>query len=192
MAATLKSFILDESTRRYMEQAIELHQDPMVTADDLDYFCDLSDAEIKLAKLPDGDYGVIISADPENDTEAKVKLMNLADHQVIKESTINLSGIIETAILYSDDYAAANIADDPDKELSALEKMRSQPFSNMLAPYLDNNINFNTEFLELLDLLTHFIVQDKLVTIEDEADADIQKRLNDPLIKFIPPSNQLH
>lgn len=192
MAATLKAFILDEATRKYMDCAILLHEDPMVTAEELSFFCDLTEAEITLTNLPDGDYGLIISADIENDTQAQIKLVNLATNETIKESSVDLAPIMESAILYHEDYNQANIAKDPDEELKALESMRSQPLNTLMAPYIADNQNFNTELLELLDLLTQFTIQDKLIEIENSCDSVPDSPLEDPLNKFIPPSNMLH
>ncbi|QQG37115.1 MAG: hypothetical protein HYS17_04960 [Micavibrio aeruginosavorus] len=198
MPALLRSFAFDEPTTAYLQKALEKRKEEAFGQMMFNAYQFEDEEAAPLQGLPDGDYTLLIGADLENDTTARLILMNAETQQVIKKVDFDLSPVIQSAILYRDEYSQAWGFDSEDEgeqqtaeqNIEEIEKIRYACLTDILAPYAQSHPALQGELLEALDFLTGYYIEDRLTDLSPEA--ILQDRLNDPLNKFIPPSHTLH
>lgn len=200
MTAHLTSIIFDEKTKNNLLKSMAEHQDTAMALDMIDTFGDLGRDSIKLQNLQDGAYTLIIKMDLERSPAAQFTLMHAETHGVVRQTVIDITPVIETGILYHDDYLDASCGllpgsskaeqKEADAKIAALNNLRTAPLNNLLSPYIVNSDAFNSELLEVLDFATLCYVEDKI--LDDGHDPDMKSALNDPLNKNLPHSKLLH
>lgn len=200
MPALLTSIIFDEKTKTALMKSMAAHQESEHAEEMIETFADLERDAIKMNHLPDGTYTLIIKMDLEKSTAAQLTLMEAETHGVIKQTVIDLTPVIETGILYHEDYLDASSGLLPgnsraeQKEANAkideINGLRTAPLANIMAPYIVNNDAFNSELLEVFDFATLCYVEDKV--LNDGHDLEVDSKLNDPLNKHLPHSKLLH
>ncbi|MCM2344597.1 MAG: hypothetical protein NDJ24_08555 [Alphaproteobacteria bacterium] len=203
MPALLRSFAFDEPTTAYLQQALEKRGEQAFGQMMFNAYQFDDDEAAPLQGLPEGDYTLVIGADLANDnTTAHFTLINAETQEVVNQCDFELSPIIQSAILYRDEYTQATGFDSEDEaeqeaaeqQIEAIERERCACLTGLLAPYNLAHPILQEDLLEALDFLTGYFIEDKLSDQSQELtqDAQLSDRLNDPLNKFIPPSHQLH
>lgn len=200
MPALLTSIIFDEKTKDALMKSMAEHQDTAMALDMIDTFGNLGRDSIALQNLQDGDYTLIIKMDLERSPAAQFTLMHSETHGVVRQTVIDITPVIETGILYHDDYLDASCGllpgsskaeqKEADAKIDALNNLRTAPLDNLLSPYIVNNDAFNSELLEVLDFATLCYVEDKI--LDDGHDPEMKSALSDPLNKNLPHSKLLH
>lgn len=198
MSALLRSFAFDEPTTAYLQKALQKRKEEAFGQMMFNAYQFEDHEAAPLQGLPDGDYTLVIGADLENDTMAHLSLMNAETQEIVKKVEFDLNPIIQSAIMYSDEYSQAwgFDSDDEDEQQAAtqsieeVEKIRYACLTDLLAPYVQTHPVLQGELLEALDFLTGYYIEDRLTDLSPET--TLKDRLNDPLTKFIPPSHTLH
>lgn len=181
--ARLTSIIFDQPTTDYLCGEIVAANHEEEVFEMIYLFADLAEDAYKLKGLPKGSYTLIIGADLEHgDTTAKLTLINGETRDIAHETTIDLSPIMETALLYRDDFTAAmdKAIDDnateeemqeADKKANAISLQRVGPLATVLAPYIEGDQAFQLELLEVLDLLTNYYLVEHMLDLTEELPA---------------------
>ncbi len=200
MPALLTSIIFDEKTKDALMESMAAHQDAEHAQEMIEILADLRRDAVKMQHLPDGAYTLIIKMDLEKSTVAQLTLMESETHDVIKQTTFDLQPVIETSLLYLDDYADAlsdSLADpskakqkEADARIDAIHNLRTAPLDTILSPYIVNNDAFNNELLEALDFATRCYIEDKI--LDDGHTPEVKSALSDPLNKNLSGSKLLN
>lgn len=182
MAATarLTSIIFDQPTTDYLCGEIVAAQHEEEAFGMIDMYADLEEDAYKLKGLPKGSYTLIVGADLEHgDTTAKLTLINGETRDIVHEATVDLSPIMQTALLYRDDFTEAmDKAIDPDateeemqaadEKVNVISLQRVGPIETVLAPYIEGNQAFQLELLEVLDMLTNYYLVENMLDLTEE------------------------
>lgn len=197
-SARLTSIIFDQPTTDYLCGEIVAAQHEEEAFGMIDMYADLEDDAYKLKGLPKGSYTLIVGADLEHgDTTAKITLINGETRDIVHETTIDLSPIMQTALLYRDDFTEAmEKAIDPDateeemqetdKKVDALHMQRVGPLENALSPYIQGNKKFSLELLEVFDLLTNYYIVSTTLDATETMEQQITQHVNGWMIDNLP------
>ena len=215
MPALLTSIIFDEKTKDTLMQLMDARGESDIALDTIDAFAHLKRDAIPLRHLPDGIYTVIVSMDLEQDTVAEFTLVQPETLEIIRQETLDLLPVIETALLYQDEYADAASGTLPgcskaeQKESAArmeeIHIMRAATLKDVLATYIADSDAFGSELLDVVDFATMCYVEDLIINGADlpigndqelgnnnALTPDVRAKLNHPLNKHLPPSTLLH
>lgn len=157
MSARLVHFMLDETARACVEQCPQNRPDGVF---DEELFEEMTIPENppELPELPDGDYAIVIQADPMNDSSARITLVRLRDNDkpdTIATALIDLQPLMASAISTGEEYESAVEAD-----LEILEQKilleRTLPLQGVFEPHIEgHNTAFNLQLLDVLDYIIY-------------------------------------
>ncbi len=161
MTAQLTSIILDQKTEEYLDREMSRNEADQEALDMRDAFGDLADSPVWLRNLPDGDYTLMISVDPKEDTSALLHLMRDDNGEVMHTVKLELMPIIRSAVEDAPEYGNMTAEDDEtlqaqaDAATDAINLRRSSYLEGLFAPYIEHDRDFNVELLDMLDFVTY-------------------------------------
>ncbi len=177
MTAQLTSIILDQKTEDYLEREMSGSEADQEALEQRDAFGDLADNPVWLRHLPDGDYTLMISVDPKEDTTAHLHLMRDDNGEVMHTVTLELMPIIRSAVEDAPEYDDLNAEDDEalqaqaDAANDAVTLRRSSYLEGLFAPLIEHDKDFNVELLDMLDFVTYPLITSG-VDLDLDEDAD--------------------
>lgn len=191
MRALLTSIIFDEKTKNYLAECMrENPNDDFVPAMIAEY--ENMEDPLTLHKLKGGDYTLLIGINLERHTTATLSLMDSQSHSVVMQSHIDIEPVILSAISHFEDYSAATEAFDPEAEnplMDMIDKTRIECLKGTLSPYADGE-EFQSELLTVLDLVTSYHVQKRMMEMAMDALPEEERQDVTPL--YIPGSKLLN
>lgn len=183
MTAQLVSIILDQKTETYLEREMSRNEADQDALAQRDAFGDLTGNPVWLRDLPDGDYTLMISVDPKEDTTAQMHLMRDDNGEVMHTVTLELMPIVRSALEDAPEYETLTAENDEDllvqtdAAIDAINQRRSNYLEGLFAPFIEYDRDFNIELLDMLDFVTYPLISSgvNLDLDEDEDDLPLYK-----------------